>query len=196
MLGRKKPSPGRLHRRSKTLQSTSLVGPSLQKRLQNQHRSHLIDDPFAPDRSMPSVVQMPVRLRRRQPLIPQMHRNPELAAQLLGKRLRLDRLRTLVAGHIQRIPHHRLRHSMLPKHTPHGLQIRPLASPVQRKQWLRRIPQRVRDCQPYPSIPHIEPQNPRHKSAGLRILFRSLLARAVFKRILGHGLECNGRTVK
>src|ERR1035437_9869145 len=90
--------------------SPHLVRPSVEERLQDQHRRNLVDDPLplAPTR-VTARVEMPMRLGRRQPLVPQMHGQAELAAQLLRERLRLSRLRTLVARHVQRIAAHRLR---------------------------------------------------------------------------------------
>ena len=163
MGGRKNRRPGLPERPNWALRPAPLIGPGFQKRLQNQHRRHLVDDPFAPDRSVPGVIQMPVRLGRRKPLVPKMHRCPQLRSQVLSKRLRLGRLRALVAGHIQRVPHHHLSHPMLAKHPCHRLEVRASPSPMQRKQWLRRIPQRARDRQSNPPVPNIKPQNPRDK---------------------------------
>jgi hypothetical protein len=139
------------------------ICPGLKKRLQNQHRRHLVDDPLAPHRRMSRVIQVTVSLRRRQPLVPQMHRYAELRPEILSKRLRLRRLRALVPRHIQRIAHHRLGHPMLTKHPRHRLQIRSPPRPMQRKQRLRGISQRVRDRQPNPPVPYIEPKHASHQ---------------------------------
>jgi hypothetical protein len=163
MGGRKNRRPGLPERPNPTLRPTPLIGPGFQKRLQNQHRRHLVDDPFASHRSVSGVIQMPMRLGGRKPLVPEMHRCPKLRPQVLSKRLRLGRLRALVAGHIQRVPHHHLRHPMLAQHPRHRLEVRASPSPMQRKQWLRRIPQRVRDRQSNPPVPDIKPQNSRDK---------------------------------
>ena len=54
-------------------------------------------------RRVTASVQMPVGFGGRQPLVPQMHGEAEVGAQLLGELLRLGRLRALIAGHVQRI---------------------------------------------------------------------------------------------
>jgi len=112
---------------------------------------------------MSCLIEMPVSLRRRQPLIPQVYRKPELRPQLLRERLRLDRLRTLVARHIQRITDHRLRHRMLTNNPRQPLQICATVRPVQCEQWLRGVSQRVRDRQPHSPVAYIEAQNPRNQ---------------------------------
>ena len=137
---------------------------------------------------MPRIVQMPMRLCRRQPFVPQMHRNPELHSQLLRKRLRLCGLWALIPRHIQRIPHHSLRHSMFPQHPSHRLQICSPPRPMQRKQRLRRIPQWVRDRQPNPPVPHIQPQNPSHQHT-LTLLRLPSLQHLRSGRILPHRLS-------
>ena len=180
-----------------SLQPAPLVRSGLQKGLQNQHRSHLIDDPFPPNRSVPGVVQMSVRLGRRQPLIPQMHHDSELRSQLLGKRLRLGRLRTLIPGHIQRIPDHSLRNPMLPKHPRNRLQVRPSSRTVQSKQRLCGISKRIRDRQSNPAVSNVEPQNPRNQRTLFMLSLPDLRVGHIgFKGILRHGLECNGHAVK
>ena len=147
----------------RALRPAPFIRFGLEKRLQNQHRRYLVDDPLASHRRMSGIIQVTVSLRRSQPFIPKMHRKAKLRPQILGKRLRLGRLRALVPRHIQRIAHHRLGHPMLPKHPRHRFQICPPSSPMQRKQRLRRISQRVRDRQPDPPIPYIEPEHASHQ---------------------------------
>jgi hypothetical protein len=197
MGGRKNRRPGLPERPNGALRPAPPIGSGLQKRLQNQHRRHLVDDSFAPDRSVPGVVEMSVRLSRRKPLVPKMHRCPELRPQVLSKRLRLGRLRALVTRHIQRVPYHHLRHPMLAQHPRHRLEVRAPPSPMQRKQGLRCISQRVRDRQSNPPVPNIKPQNPWDKRP-LRLprLLSFQIETFGFRRIFHRGLECNGRTVK
>ena len=101
------------------LQSCPTIGSGFKKRLQNQHRCYLVDDSLPTDRRMTCIVQMPVRLGRRQPLIPKMHCDAELHPQFLGKRLRLRRLRTLITRHVQGIAHHRLFYAVLAQNPGH-----------------------------------------------------------------------------
>jgi len=182
--------------RARPFFSRPLVPPSFQERLQNQYRRHLVNDPLASHRRVTCIIEMPVRLGRRQSLVPKMHSDPKLCPQLFSKRLRFGCLRALVARHIQRVPHHRLRHPMLAKHSPHGLQIRSTSRTMQRKQWLCGIPKRVRECQSNPPVPNIETQNPRDKRAlllrSLRLLVRPLGLEGFFR----HDLECNGHTLE
>jgi hypothetical protein len=139
----------------------SPILPRIQKRLQNQHRRHLVNDPLAPHGGVSRLIQMPVSLGSRQPLVPQMDRHGKLRPQVLGKGLCLGSLWALVAGHIKRIAHHGFRHSMLAQDTGQPLEISAPVRPMQCKQRLRRIAQRVGDGQPDPPVAHIEPQNPR-----------------------------------
>src|SRR5260370_41507038 len=99
-----------------------------------------------------------------------MHRDAKLRPQIFRKRLGLSRLRTLVPGHIQRIPYNDLRNPMLPQHTTHRLEIGPAVGAVQRKQRLRRIAQRVGDSEADPPVPHIEPHYPRHQAVSTHAL--------------------------
>ena len=196
---RKNPRPSCPHTQTTPYEPPTPIRPRLQKRLQNQHRRHLVDDllPLAPPR-MPRLVQMPVRLRRRQPFIPQMHRNPELRPQLLRKRLRLRRLRTLIPRHIQRIPHHRLLHPMLPQHPRQPTSGPPLApSRCSVNSGCAVYPSGSEIASPIRRSPTSNPKNPRRTSAPSCCYGSSPQAGlSRIGRILTHGLECNGRTVE
>jgi hypothetical protein len=171
--------------------------PRIQKRLQNQHRRHLVDDPLTSHRSMSCLIQMPMGLGRRQPLIPQVNRNPKLRPQLFCKRLRLGRLRALVPRHIQRIPHNGLGNAMFAQHPSQPFEIRSPVRAMQRKKRLRRVSQRIRDSQPNPPIAHIKPKDSRHSLAPPLRLFRSLIARNLgMDRITLHAFESTRSTVK
>jgi hypothetical protein len=92
-----------------------------------------------------------------------MHRDAELRAQLFRKLLRLRAPADLVARHVQRIAHHRLRHPMLAQQPPNRLQVRTRRLAVERQQRLRRIPQRVRHGNANPPVAHIEPHDTPHQ---------------------------------
>ncbi len=134
--------------------------PAPPETIEDQHRRHLINDPLPPHRGMPRIIQMTVRLGCRQPFVPKMHRNPELRPQILGKCLRLDRLRAQVAGHIQRISHDNLGHFVLPEQPGHRLHICLASRSMQRKQRLCRVPKRVGDRQPNSPVPYVKSDNP------------------------------------
>ncbi len=121
---------------------------------------------------MAGVIQMPVRLGRGQPLIPQMHGRAELLPEILGERLRLGRLGTLVTRHIQGIADHHLGHGIFPQYAADGLQVRATVRPMQRPQRLCRIPQRIRERQPDAPVPHIEGKHPRHGNRSGTLVLR------------------------
>src|ERR1700729_4213834 len=109
-----------------------LPPPRIHPPLQNKNRSHPVHSLAALlDRQL-RLPQKTVRLRRRQPLIPQMNRQTKLLAQLLGKPPHLLRLRPLSAAHAQRQSDDDLGDLIRPNHAPQVLKIVALISPLQR----------------------------------------------------------------
>ena len=136
--------------------------------MQDQDRGHLVDDLAAPAaRGVASRVQMAVGFGGRQALVPQMHGEAELGAQVLGELLRLGRLRALVAGHVQRIADHRLGYGVLAQDAGDGLHVGAVVRPVQRKERLRGVAQRVGDGDADAPVAHIEGGDAADQAAGL-----------------------------
>ncbi len=65
---------------------------------------------------------------------------------------------------------------------------------MERKQWLRGIAERVRDSQPDTPVSNVKTEDAWNESA---FPLRGFLRLSIWiERFVGHGLECNGRTVK
>ena len=113
---------------------------------------------------------MPVGFGGGQALVPQMHGEAELGAQLLGELLRLGRLRALVAGHVQRIADDRLGDGVLAQKARDRLHVgavAPLpASPVQGEERLRGVAQRVGDGDANAPVAYIKAGDAADQAAG------------------------------
>ena len=101
----------------------SSLFPAFQKRLQNQHRRHLVNHfpvflPF-----MAGLIEDLVGLVCRQPLIPKVHGKPGELAEFRGKCLDLERPRAGFAGKAQRVAHHDADHSIASSQAGQGAKI-------------------------------------------------------------------------
>lgn len=147
------------------------ASPRIEPRLQDEHRSHPVDDPLAAPRlsivcRVSRVVEVPMRLRRRQPLVPKMHDDRELRPQFFGEGLRLGRLRTLVARHIQRVADDRLGNMMLAKDAGDGLHLRAPVRAMEREERLRGEAEWIGERNADAPVADIEAGDARRKHCG------------------------------
>jgi hypothetical protein len=137
--------------------SGMLVGTSLQKRLQNKDRGHLVDDGFAAHSGMTRLVKVPVGLGRGQPLVPKMDGDGKLRTEFFGEGLRLGRLRALITRHMERVAHDGLGNAMFTQNPSHRFQVSPPVRAVQGEERLRRITQGIGDGEADTAVTDIEP---------------------------------------
>ena len=126
------------------------VGAGRHKGFKNQHGSHLINDVLAADSvsircaGVPHGIQMAMRLRRREALIPEVHGQRKLCTDRVCEGLCAGGLRALIAGHIERIADDNLRNTVTAQYAADGFQIVPQLTPVERHQRLRGQPELIR----------------------------------------------------
>jgi hypothetical protein len=155
------------------LGSRLLIGASVEERLQDENGGNLVDDSLAlATCGVSACVEMAVGLGGREALVPKMHGEAELGAEVFGEGLGFGGLRTLVAGHVKRIADDCFCYVVLAQDTGDGLQVRAAGGAVQGEQRLRGVAQRVGDGDADAPVAYVEGDDAADQGAGL--VFRGI----------------------
>jgi hypothetical protein len=128
----------------------------VKKTLQNEHGGYLIDDGTPIGRHAAGGIQVTMGFGGGEPFVPQRHLHTCVEVERVGEILRLERLRTDVAGHVERIAHHHPVTSILAYQPGQRAEILAPVLTHQGKDGLGGEPQLVGNGDPDPAITHVK----------------------------------------
>ena len=131
-------------------------GAGVKKALQDEHGGYLVDHGAPIGWQATGGIQMTMGFGGGEPFIPQRHLHPGMELQRVGEGLRLQRLGTDVARHVQRVAHHDPGTAVSAYQPGEGAEVRAPVLAHQGEDGLGGEPQLVRDGDPDPAITHIK----------------------------------------
>ncbi len=132
------------------------AGAGVEPGLKDEHGGDLIDDSIAADGGVADVVEMAMGLGGGEALVPEVHDEGELCAELFGEGLRLGGLRALVAGHVERVADDGFQHMVFAEDAGDGLHVRAAMGAVEREEGLRGEAERVGEGDADPAVADVE----------------------------------------
>ncbi len=132
------------------------AGAGVEPGLQDEDGGDLVDDALAADRRVAGIVEVAMRLGGGEALVPKMHGDTELRPEVIGEGLGLGSLRTLVAGHVERVADDGLGDVVLAEDAGDGLEVRAAAGAMEGEERLRGEAERVGERDADAAVANVE----------------------------------------